>query len=154
MRQIKFRGVSKEELGWVYGNLADNLFGEPVIEDRIDPPPQSPLPIRSQRRTKIIPETVGEFIGVTDKNGKEIYEGDLIRVFVPPSKYASFTVGAPKHLAGHVEYSAESGRYLISFPKNDLHIVSVEFGWSENDFEVIGNIHEHPHLLAINTQDK
>ena len=70
MREIKFRGKTLSGK-WVYGYAAKfNHNSVPVIledtEDGIEP-------------RKIIPNTVGQFTGLHDRNGKEIYEGDIVK---------------------------------------------------------------------------
>lgn len=114
----------------------------------------------------VIPETVGEFTGLLDKNGKEIWEGDLIahtrfdRPLSPTKKSTKITCV--------VEWDNGDGANVDLNPaKKDnpsLYNTNPQFwgrtveceasgifyhmDWSEfNDCEVIGNIHEHPQLL-------
>ena len=71
MRQIKFRGKRDDGLGWAYGSL--NTWQDGTCE--ISHSELNDEMIKS----KVDPSTLGQFTGLLDKNGKEIYDGDLLR---------------------------------------------------------------------------
>lgn len=127
-RSIKFRGLTKEG-NWIYGNLIVNNIRE---SDGIHKAKPLKTYIREQNATwisdefdkcwtyltfEVIPETVGQFIGLKDKNGKEIYEGDI--------------------MVTHTGWKT-----VVRWDEENLCYCGFMLIW-----EVIGNIHENPELL-------
>ena len=121
MRTIKFRGKRVDTNEWVYGSLIEDKY---IVGNVID---WNEDYFNTEYWWKVIPETVGQFTGLYDKNGKEIYEGDLV-----------------------VYYA--SGFARIEFVAGGFHIIQEEYGF---DFmgqmlatiEVIGNIFDNKELL-------
>ena len=77
MRQILFQGKTVKTGEWIQGCLTYYIDAEfhSFIEDPI-----------TMEKLEVIPESVGEFIGTTDKNGKKIFEGDVITTEDHPIK--------------------------------------------------------------------
>ena len=130
-RTIKFRGKRFDNGEWVYGNLIIDDSGNCEIVDYEN---------NHEIRYDIRGETIGQFTGLYDKNGKEIYEGDILMCIGQREdnkgrkylrkvsfKNGSFCMGVP-------EYNIDS--YLNN------HIVNGKLNW-----EVIGNIYDNKELL-------
>ena len=123
MREIKFRAKHGKE--WVYGDLHLNSGKMPHIH---------PDPFTSK---SIAPDTVGQFTGLKDKNGKEIYEGDIIR---------SFDSNGDTILHCIVW---EEARFVALYKGRNFSSKCFlkQYWLDEFDKEVIGNIYDNPKLM-------
>ena len=147
MREIKFRGKTKEGK-WIYGSgiikVIENCTETKKIEmistvdyDELD------YYVPMYDNEEVIPETVGQYTGLKDKNGKEIYEGDIVYFdYINVRNY---------------EIVFEDGAYWIRDKDNQyitLHeviaICKRPYNW---EVEVIGNIYDNPELLGGNNGD-
>ncbi|EBF6011846.1 TPA: hypothetical protein K8U00_002328 [Listeria monocytogenes] len=88
---------------------------------------------------KVRPETVSQFTGLKDKNGKKIFEGDIVEII----EIDAFGNLDWNRLKGKVMFS--EGAWLVT----DSGSFAIPL-WSEiNEIEVIGNIYENPELLEV-----
>lgn len=136
MREIKFRGLMTNGLDWDYGFYFSDDKGHYIVDfEGIE--------------SSIMPETVGQYIGLKDKNGKEIFDGDIFPIPVGIQQYANFMVGEETTINGYVEWNKYQLCWQIGFKPNKHNIISSSFGWfSSPKSEVIGNIHQNPELIA------
>ena len=127
MRQIKFRAKSIYTNKWVYGNL--RIFGERAYISAVD----------SHAQSEVLLSTVGQFTGLTDCNGKQIYEGDIIKVdeLAMPCEVIWYDKTASFQLRYHVE-----GGFNI--PKDALGLWVQDY---KSVITVVGNIHDNPELF-------
>ena len=132
MREILFRGKRTDNGEWFegfYTCVADvHYITSGIFDSLING-------IINTTGYKVIPETVCQFTGLYDKNGRKIFEGDIVE---GNSEYFTYT-----HPYGKVVY--DGGQYLISFD-DVLEDIECLGAWA-NDVEIIGNIYDNPELL-------
>lgn len=142
-REIKFRGLptckEKDELDYINfdhdGNFAVGFYEDGYIIGKVAD--ASDEYIYPEFWVAVDRNTVGQYTGLKDKNGREIYEGDII-VTHPKSKYE-----APK--SGVVQFGGSCPSFEYKTEDGEEYDI-----WSSNayrTYEVIGNIFENPELL-------
>ena len=130
MREILFRGKWKNSGEWVYGNLFN--------PDKADTPTQICIGTYIARTCyEIDPETVGQYTGLTDRNGRKIFEGDIV-------VFADFF--DDKIHRGVVYWCDLAFWFDCTETEGDEGIYSLAY-ISVNVLEVIGNIYDNPELL-------
>ena len=131
MREILFRGIIKSDNSrykrgqWAVGDLVrlqDGNDGKPHIYGC----------------GEVLSETVGQFTGLIDKNGKKIFEGDIFKGKVIEGKLVNYVFWYDEEERGFVYGSSYKKGYKMSL---------ASYALSVKEFEVIGHIHDNPELL-------
>lgn len=134
MREIIFRGKQVDNGEWISGDLRHWRNGKVGIHN--DALRFTPV---------VIPETVGQYTGLKDKNGRRIFEGDIIRY---ETGRACVHFGA--YPAAFERPDTNVGFYL-EWKVDCMFRVDIGFWANERKIEVIGNIHDNPELLKEET---
>ncbi|WP_417148511.1 YopX family protein [Phocaeicola plebeius] len=122
--EIKFR--AKNKIGWIYGYLSyANILNKKV------------MCIYDGNGDCIVDiDTIGQFTGLHDKNGNDIYEGDIIQLQCKENKYNCL-----------VDWNINLGAWCISIDNKCLGVKPLGEWLREDSFIVIGNIFDNPELL-------
>ena len=132
-REILFRGKLEYNGKWIYGDLLQYengdvaIFGDKLSSFGCECTEMS-------KRDRVIPDTVGQYTGLTDKNGNKIFEGDIL--------------------------SGQNCRFVVKYDERQAEFVAVNstlpkgFGlpmsqtWIDETNKIIcGNIHDNPKLI-------
>ena len=154
MREIKFRGKEIDTGKWVYGGLfkepAPPQCFEKTLEDKywiVYPNPRYMpdwnLPYEMVR-TDIEKETIGQYTGLKDKNGKEIYEGDIVKVKLYKGEEEKYFIGKVEYFGSNFIVDADNNSEYHIY---DLDGFGIDYRYKLEDCEVIGNIYDNPELL-------
>lgn len=133
-REIKFRGFSKELNRWLYGHFMIGLNDEYYIIHKVKIDDTT----TKLEYSIVVKESVGQFTGLADKNGKEIYEGDV--VFIMNYNFIGIIYLREDrwHCKNTKEQDFDNGDYYYG---DDMM-----WGYAE----IIGNYFENPELLTEN----
>lgn len=133
MREILFRGKRTDNCEWETGSLVIIRGGcydeEMYIADKM-----------TGYNTPIIPETIGQFTGLTDKNGTKIFEGDIVR-------YGTNTNRAENKEINEVVFETRGGSGYFGIRISKIETWQFCLGVPAKLMEVIGNIYDNPELL-------
>ena len=123
-REIRFKGKSISTGKWLYGCLLKNEEGKFAVV--------KPFKVNMDNECsccEVEEETIGQFTGMKDKNGKEIYEGDILQTSIV------------KDSIGVVEWNFEHATFVVRM-KN-----SSQWYFLDKSNQIIGNIYDNKDLL-------
>jgi uncharacterized phage protein (TIGR01671 family) len=131
MREILFRGIAKSHGTFEFGDLITSM-GKTYIGNTIGNNPDD--------WCEVIPETVGQFTGLTDKNGVKIFEGDILK--------SDFGNGEPFSIRFGDFFDEWAETHFVGFyTYPELNAFGKTIQGNTDAYQVIGNIHDNPELL-------
>lgn len=133
IREILFRGKRKDTGEWVYGYFVKDPKGQYRIY-------YQPFDEATSNTYHFVnPESIGQYTGLEDRNGKKIFESDIVTCEIyEREEYIEQESGIP---------------IKVSYDQGGFYPFYKAFGWrsSVEDIEVIGNVHDNPELLNQTT---
>ena len=130
MRDILFRGKRTDNGEWVYGLLC--RVGDTYANIRR---------MDTAVLYSVLTNTIGQFTGLTDKNGRKIFEGDIIHL-----EYSQVFFGGVYFGEYTAEVSYKEGCFITDGTNNGDEIETPLSGFDNDEVEIIGNIHDNPEL--------
>ena len=165
MREILFRGKRKDSGEWVEGGYYCEKIGEYITAAFI----AENLTSQVIGHERVVAETVGQFTGLTDRNGNKIFEGDILKqkttdefAKVNPFKWERYGVVRFGCYDWNDDYAGNTtmGWYIehlksVAIQPKNYCVGCIQHGLNQSDIlneyypmEVIGNIHDNPELIS------
>ena len=139
MREILFRGKRTDNGEWIKGYLlGDEITGQYFIHASGNSVNESPKVgeegVLHFLAFEVIPETVGQWTGLKDKNGKQIFEGDIIKGAWKTRLKVYFDDVCLQFRVRKIESAVSR---------------SIDYYCGRDGYEIIGNIHDNPELMEV-----
>ena len=144
MRTIKFKAKTLEDGEWIVGDLIHLVDGVYISNDN------------GNNMAQVNPDTVCQATGFLDKNGKEIYDGDILRSDEYP--FSCMEDDARDNYFGIIEWSDEKAMFLLTYVKNPKsYVCGIYYGLYDEIkqqkleyFEIVGDIHDQEWKRKLN----
>ena len=144
-REILFRGKNVDNGAWVEGYYEElTAYYDGTTTPKIVTPTKDTDDYNCW--SFVLPDTVGQYTGLRDRNGKKIFEGDIVRVYLENSAPfpTLYVVKIGKYL------DVDPGDYALGvYLDNGKEQVNILSGEENTYFEIVGNIYDNPELLEV-----
>ena len=147
MREILFRGKRTDNAEWVYGyyTKARYLLNKKEMHMIFEPDVEAFPHCEFTGYEEVLPETVGQYTGLTDKNGVRIFEGDIVKGIA----YSVERIGVIVWIDEIASFGVRYFKSVNSTAWENSSILRCASMGKTDEFaaEIIGNIHDNPELL-------
>jgi len=140
MREIKFRAWDKDSKLMLYKEFYDHNWYTTPKNDEDGCHTYSSMQYSDQYHKELM-----QYTGLKDKNGKEIYEGDIVGH--PLCVKGDHAPDEPcEHFVGRIQFETDRGQYFAVNMQRNGYVIEMSEAYK---FEVIGNIYENPELIKV-----
>ncbi len=147
-REIKFRGKRIDNNEWIYGYLVEYTYKDTIYANGTSPKTNYIYPMKKRSELdcleyylKVVPETIGQYTGLMDKYGVDVYEGDIIDIHQTVNGYNQFVIQYDNYKFS-ARYYNQKTKQILGWYQYDLDEL-FEINEAEKEIEVIGNIYEN-----------